>query len=560
LTSGSGKEPAGTTVNIGHGTADRGSALVRVDVGQASDPRRNKLPNYRDHAPFTGRAEDLGAIGRILAEPERTEVLVLHGTPGVGKTRIAVEYALRNWDSYPGGVFFVQLDLARPTELADLLDVFGLKPDADERLEEQCRRVLARLGARPTLLIYDNVPDEGVLAAWLPTGGLAYHVLATSTCAYWSSSWTTHPIDLLSDSDASALVNKVVRDPSAARRWVEPLVRKARGITVELCAAAKAMDYETSHGRGGALGETLAKVTTSSFGGAWGILTDDARLVLQSAVLFETSRIPPEALRALWIGEGWSQARFNAALDAAQDRTLIVAKGEAFDVHQCVARFVREQREPAIPETVRECHFDGFVEAARRFDKHPGDPKRNALLRAYPTDVAFWDVVLPLWSLRNATGPKEGAGTTADGYTIGLGLCKDGQFDHARVWSERAVAEAEKGDEHGRIDDAMLGTSLHQVGDCYASTGKYDEARGWFERAVAAKEKGDVHGRVDPASLGKSLHHVGVCYSSTGKHDEARGWLERAVAAKEKGDVHGRVDHESLGRSRSALAGLPARS
>ena len=88
--------------------------------------------------------------------------------------------------------------------------------------------------------------------------------------------------------------------------------------------------------------------------------------------------------------------------------------------------------------------------------------------------------------------------------------------------------------------------------------GRFVEARKWFERAVAAKEKGDVHGRIDPASLGTSLHEVGYCYSRTGKYDEARGWFERAVAAKEKGDVHGRVDPASLEITRISLAAVEA--
>ncbi len=63
----------------------------------------------------------------------------------------------------------------------------------------------------------------------------------------------------------------------------------------------------------------------------------------------------------------------------------------------------------------------------------------------------------------------------------------------------------------GRVDAASLGTSLHQVGYCYASVGKFAEALPWFDRAVAAAEKGDVHGRVDAESLGathEALDHA----------------------------------------------------
>jgi tetratricopeptide (TPR) repeat protein len=68
------------------------------------------------------------------------------------------------------------------------------------------------------------------------------------------------------------------------------------------------------------------------------------------------------------------------------------------------------------------------------------------------------------------------------------------------------------------------------VGDCYSSLGKFAEALPWYERAVAAAEKGDVHGRVNSASLGGSLHQVGYCYSSLGEFAEALPWFERAAA------------------------------
>jgi hypothetical protein len=47
---------------------------------------------------------------------------------------------------------------------------------------------------------------------------------------------------------------------------------------------------------------------------------------------------------------------------------------------------------------------------------------------------------------------------------------------------------------------------------------------------VAAKAKGDVHGRLDHASLGSSLHQVGYCLSSLGRFEDARAWFERAAA------------------------------
>ncbi|WP_437577027.1 tetratricopeptide repeat protein [Sorangium sp. So ce887] len=526
------------SVTVGTQLVGDGGTGVRVNVVAEPDAPRSTLPNYKAAAGFVGRAAELAAIDDALSERETPQVLVLHGPPGVGKTWLAVEYASRCHASYPGGTFFVRCDQAPPPDLARLLGILGLHRFADEPIEDQCRRVLAHLGARPTLLVYDNVPDERALADWLPPGALACHVLATSTLAYWPRPWNTLPVGLLADGDARLLVGALVTDPRAAQRYADAIIAKGRGVTVELCAAARSVDYETRHGRAGAVRAGLASGTESSFGAAFRILSGDARLVLRVACLFEIGRIPADALRALFAGEGWTDERFDLALDAVHDRTLIVATADVLDVHQCVAQFVRGQRAPEIPLSLLKHHFEAFTEAARRFDEQPGQPQRSARLLAYPADLPFWTGLLAESSLLESLADM-----------AGRALCTGGRFDEALPWCERAVEAKKKGDVHGRVDHASLGKSLHLVGDCHSSAGRFNQALPWYERAIEAAEKGDVHGRVDHVNLGSSLHQVGGCHSSAGRFDQALLWYERAVEAAEKGDVHGRVDHASLGSS-----------
>jgi hypothetical protein len=60
--------------------------------------------------------------------------------------------------------------------------------------------------------------------------------------------------------------------------------------------------------------------------------------------------------------------------------------------------------------------------------------------------------------------------------------------------------------------------------------GQFEAARPWFERAVAEAEKGDVHGRVDHESLRLSLHNLANCFQRLGRDEDAKRWEARRSA------------------------------
>lgn len=559
--------------------------VVKEIVGLVSlsppGAQRSTLPNY-DRLPFVGRCAEREALESAFADGDRPAVVVLHGEPGVGKTRLAVEYAQAHLGRYPGGVFFVRFDALPPLDLVEILRLLGLRDYEREPLEAQCRRALRSLGAEPTLLLYDGVPSEADLDAWLPPGGLQCHVLATSTNRDWTARHATCPVPVLSDDDAQVVAAALLGGPEVAGRYVEGLVRHAHGIAVQLCPNAVAVARAVAHGHAPEL-EALAEETRKSFGVAWALLPADARLLLRAAALFEGSSVLAEQVRELLESERWQGRRFEQALDDAIDRCLLTRAGDSLRMHDLLRRFVFEQGDPSLGGDLLRRYVNGAEQAAKSAREKPADAVLVSRLRSYPVaaswerfvevlrseagDVAHahgvallgsgkWDAARG-WYERAAEAKSRGdAQRRVNHESVGrslheVGYClwMTGRFHEAKHWFERAVAAHEKGDAHGHVDQGSLGTSLNLVGKCLSDIGQFDEARVWYERAVAAKGRGDVHGRVDHESLGRSLNQVGHCLSSTGRFDEARPWFERAVAVHEKGDVRGRVDHGSIGMS-----------
>jgi tetratricopeptide (TPR) repeat protein len=219
-------------------------------------------------------------------------------------------------------------------------------------------------------------------------------------------------------------------------------------VTIELCASATA---------------------------AWTLLSSNAQLVLRVACSFATPRVPAQLLVSSLERMGWRTTAEEDAIDEARDRRLAADAGNSVEVHQLVARFVRD-RAP-LEERIRRTLFEGLIATSKAFLRTPGNLEQRALMEAHSLEVDDWaDLVVDpsQWDV------------------LGHASTQLGRFEQALPWFERAVAAAEKGDVHGRVDAESLGTSLHQVGDCHARLGKPEQAMRWYERASAAQETGSA--------------------------------------------------------------------
>ncbi|MGA1411639.1 MAG: tetratricopeptide repeat protein, partial [Prochlorotrichaceae cyanobacterium] len=152
---------------------------------------------------FLGRSSDLECLHRVLQESDRPGLVVLWGMPGVGKSELAVQYAQRYPDCYPGGV--VRFNGAQfGEELVQWIQANYLDPAEDLRrqgtkAEQQLVkgwqawaaspyvRTGGKDGDRPVLILIDQVSSlkEEVLP-FLPKGELLtaemfpFHFLLTS--------------------------------------------------------------------------------------------------------------------------------------------------------------------------------------------------------------------------------------------------------------------------------------------------------------------------------------------------------------------------------------------
>jgi tetratricopeptide (TPR) repeat protein len=157
---------------------------------------------------FKGREHFLLTLREKLLEPTSSSFKALHGLGGIGKTRLAIEYAWRYQAEY-NAVLFIQADKVANLEtnlagLCGLLVPHLTGADPHEQ-KEQLQATLTWLRQHPGwLLILDNVDaPEAVVAAksWLPklVGG---HVLLTTRVSEWGKHADSLELDVLHPDDA----------------------------------------------------------------------------------------------------------------------------------------------------------------------------------------------------------------------------------------------------------------------------------------------------------------------------------------------------------------------
>ena len=468
--------------------------------------------------PFIGRVDLLNTIAETLDDPQRPSVVALHGTPGVGKTELAHEYARRHAGRYPAGCFTLDAGGDTPVKLAEIGRlIFGPEPFRGLSMVDQCKAAFYRLTRSAVLLVYDNVRSAEAIRPWLPPHGTPCHVIMTSVLDPWDGLCPAFAVELLDRDDSVALVASIAGE-DACREDDLPLVDWAGGLPVQLVPAA--LKRARRRGRAGAAKLRLEPETQNSFRPVYELLPPDSRLILQTAALRNGMALMAEDLRQdMADATGWDKDSFDRHLDACLDLHLLESGGETLRMHQLIAHFLREQPAPdGHGETlarIRQTQWRRLVDSAKAFATAPNRMELAAGMLGFLTDPALWD----------------GCGVTGsalDYRTVCRAFSETGQFGTAQLWAERSVHAVEQEATEKGIDHQSLSLSLHWVGYCLHRQGRFADAQPWFEKAVDAARKGDIHQRIDHESLGISLEAVGHCLSQLGREEEAQQWFERA--------------------------------
>ena len=543
-----------------------GATSNSIHGGVSAPPHKPRhLPYDSIGDLFKGRDELLINLHeRLRRAPGSAAALVakhaIHGLGGVGKTRLAVEYALRHGADYSALLFVLaETPEALRRNLAGLGESGILSlPEREAKEEEvRLRAVLDWLADHPGwLLILDNADSPEAVAAieaFLPQfhGG---HVLVTSRIEEWSPAVDSFAVDVLGEPDAVAFL--LERTDGHRRRTpsddadVRALAKELGGLALALEQAGAFISKVNC-----SLGDYLrrwrgreAKVRTwhdanimkypKSVAVTWDTTFEQlgapGRALLRLLCWFAPEPIP----RAIFETEAARTALKNGveSIRAANDAPAVDAEtadvedalaslkefsllkwepdGAAFRVHRLVAEVTRER----LPEANR---ATWLTAAAGVMDDYlPGDPP--------PHDVRSW----PLWRPAQA----HAAGLIAFAEQCGVAGLLSGLTDNLAVflyangvWREaeslfrRALAIDEKSSGPDHPDVAIRLNNLAQL---LKATNRSSEAEPLMRRALAIDEHS--YGPVHP-NVAIRLNNLAMLLHATNRLSEAEPLMRRAL-------------------------------
>ena len=529
------------------------SKLFDLFVAAGIAKRVINLPYPSLNELFKGREQMLADLHtRLSSAPANAASAIvgkaLHGLGGVGKTRLAVEYAWRHLDDY-AALLLVDADDPETLQrnLAALCAPALLDLPEHQVTEEaaQISAVLAWLQRNPGwLLIVDNVDTEAAaqaVEALLPQlpGG---HVLITSRLSNWSGGVEALPLDVLQE---PAAVDFLLARTDARRRKEADDAAQARTLVGELGGLALALEQAGAYIAQrrltlagylvewrGQRDKVLAwydprlmqypKSVAVTWQTSFDQLGEPARLLLRRLAWLAAAPIPESLLDVA--APGAAEDDGYAALAELESYSLVTRADEtpSFTVHRLVQEVTRRGADAATLGEALGWIDDAFVGTTQ--------------------DVRDWPVLDPLLPhVRAVAGHAHEVGIAAPNVRLmnqaGLLLLGKALHAEAEPLMRRALAIDEQsfGVEH---PDVARG--LNNLAQLLQATNRLAEAEPLMRRALAIDEQSFS---AEHPNVAIRLNNLAQLLQATNHLAEAEPLMRRALAIDEQsfGAEHPRV-------------------
>jgi predicted ATPase/DNA-binding SARP family transcriptional activator len=524
--------------------AEMDALHAHIRAGRLDSLRRFAAPSFNGPEPpnaLIGRADELRAVCDRLRE-DAVRALTLTGTPGIGKTRLALQAAHALRFEFEDGVHFVELASVAEAALVApaIAQVLGIKEQAGKPL---AATLAAGLRGRHTLLVLDNfehVLEAASLVADLLAACSALKVLITSRAPLRIRAEQQHALAPLAREEAVQLFIERAR---AARPGFAVTTENEADISA-LCGRADhlplAIELIAVRAKTFSPAELLQQLDQPLEALTHGPRDlPDRHRTLRNALRWSFDRLSTDeqcvfvhlgvfaggcTVEAAQAVVGETPPALEALIEASLVQAQVVAGETRFTLLETIREFALEQL-TARGELfeAQQRHADYFTRLAERARPALEGPAQNQWLDRLESDHD---------NLRAALARAIGADDDS-GLRLAAALDKfwaiRGYLTEGRRW----LAQALERRPHAAMP--LRATALEAAGYMASRQGDYARARDLHEQALSI-----WHQLEDGPAIAQTLRGLGIVAANQGDNALAKTYYEQSLdIARQSGDARG---------------------
>ena len=510
--------------------------------------------------PLLGRDSELAALERIFKDPQ-CRLLTLTGMGGIGKTRLAIEFASCHQNLFDDGVYYVSLASINEIELVApaIAEVVGYAFSGSMELKEQLIRYMAVRMRRSALLVLDNL--EHLIAQSSETVALISEllqrlpqvkILTTSRerlnlhgeWMYELHGLPVPPVELASHLDeysaavlfkqSAQRINMDFEIGTTESKDVIRICRLVEGtpLAIELAAAWAGMlsCREIAH----EIEANIDFLSTSmydvperhrslraTFDHSWTLLSNPERDVLASLSVFRGGFDRGAA-------EKVAGATLPLLASLVSKSLLRRTETGRYDLHEVIRQYASSHldEEKQRDLETRDRHSEYYLDLACAYEKKLKSASQQPAMREMAVEFdnmrRAWD-----WGIQREKFLPLGRAVRSFGWYFEVaGLIRDG------IEQLALLVQALTGRHRSPRMDRTLGTTLVQQGLLYFRSGQFARARELYGEAIAI-----LRSVSEKALLADALIFSGTIRHLNGDYLLARELIEEGLAyARETND------------------------
>ncbi|GBO56164.1 kinesin light chain [Pseudanabaena sp. lw0831] len=503
---------------------------------------------------FAGRDEDLKKVHELLQQNQRVAVSAfLKGMGGVGKSELALQYALRHLLSdYGGGICWLRGNEGTlPTQLQDFVQMQlgetmpdGL--DSGERLVGYCWRRLSERLEGKMLVVLDNVKSSDDVNPFLPPQNGKFRVLVTTRFGL-GNAMQQYTLDVLvlaaavdllksflpetdlrrgSDAEIEKVCEWLGRLPLAIELVGRYLARKpdlSIAKMQERLDAKKLQQEALTDTQRRALAEMTAKLNViAAFDLSWQDLSEGAQRLACLLSLFALAPIHWQ-----WVMDAMGDVD-EEDLEACRDDELLNlhllerSQHGLYELHQLLREYFQFQLQQR-PEW--QVLRQQVAVSLLNISKGIGQTITLDQVKEVASAIPHFEL-LGHEMLDDILNPEEDVVWAFCG--IARFYESQGLYASAVIPSQNCLRETES---RSGLDHLSVATSLNNLAELYRAQGKYNEAEPLYLRSLSILER---QLGADYPSVATSLNNLAELYRAQGKYNEAEPLYLRSLDIRER--------------------------